>query len=173
MTHFHQHWSWYKATTLIICTGNTGCTEYQYNMTHFHQLYMVIILSKPLFWWATTHYLYWVYRMSWTLFALDFWHDRWTTCFHFWQSNKFHAFFFWRRWMRISGEQRQRLRQLLEMELYSWRNSLKDPGTLKYKFWVNGIFFYLSTYDIIYMSIIIFMSYLKFSKQYFTKSALN
>lgn len=34
-------------------------------------------------------------------------------------------------------------------------------------------FFYLSTYDIIYMSIIIFMSYLKFSKQYFTKSALN
>lgn len=93
MTHFHQHCSWYKATTLIICTGNTGCTEYQYNMTHFHQLYMVIILSKPLFWWATTHYLYWVYRMSWTLFALDFWHDRWTTCFHFWQSNKFHAFF--------------------------------------------------------------------------------
>lgn len=75
--------------------------------------------------------------------------------------------------MRISGEQRQRLRQLLEMELYSWRNSLKDPGTLKYKFWVNGIFCYLSTYDIIYMSIIIFMSYLKFSKQYFTKSALN
>lgn len=75
--------------------------------------------------------------------------------------------------MRISGEQRQRRRQLLEMELYSWRNSLKDPGTLKYKFWVNGIFFYLSTYDIIYMSIIIFMSYLKFSKQYFTKSALN
>lgn len=75
--------------------------------------------------------------------------------------------------MRISGEQRQRLRQLLEMELYSWRNSLKDPGTLKYKFWVNGIFFYLSTYDIIYMSIIIFMSYLKFSKQYFTKRALN
>lgn len=75
--------------------------------------------------------------------------------------------------MRISGEQRQRRRQLLEMELYSWRNSLKDPGTLKFKFWVNGIFFYLSTYDIIYMSIIIFMSYLKFSKQYFTKSALN
>lgn len=75
--------------------------------------------------------------------------------------------------MRISGEQRQRLRQLLEMELYFWRSSLKDPGILKYKFWVNGIFFYLSTYDIIYMSIIIFMSYLKFSKQYFTKSALN
>lgn len=92
MTHFHQHWSWYKATTLIL-DSYTGCTEYQYNMTHFHQLYMVIILSKPLFWWATTHYLYWVYRMSWTLFALDFWHDRWTTCFHFWQSNKFHAFF--------------------------------------------------------------------------------
>lgn len=74
------------------CIYNNSTVMLDYNFTwHFstnsgHNIKQTLILVSN-----NSYYLYWVYRMSLTLFALDFWLDRWTTCFHFWQSNKFHA----------------------------------------------------------------------------------